>query len=292
MREALFRKVDFTAGQEACSISAADTLRTSSRSPRSTLTSGSPATPSPASRRGSARQKVKRLGPRGPGAVLNRDSAKDEFPGAHDLVFGFEVAHHVPDKRRSSATSAATSTSAAPSCSPTSSRGRGSRSTTRRRPPSSHEGGVERAPLGERHRGHRLRRHQPGDRQLPARPGLRREHRADRPVQGRREHPRRVQVLRPAREAPAAAPDRLRAPHRARSARTCRPPSCSERQPARCSRTDPVRGHRPRAAATRSSGSRPSPPACGQRAPRRCSSWRTAGAWARPSSSVSGVPGA
>jgi len=30
--------------------------------------------------------------------IFNRDSAKDEFPGQYDLVFGFEVAHHIKDK--------------------------------------------------------------------------------------------------------------------------------------------------------------------------------------------------
>ena len=30
--------------------------------------------------------------------ILNKDSAQDQFPGAFDLVFGFEVAHHVRDK--------------------------------------------------------------------------------------------------------------------------------------------------------------------------------------------------
>jgi myxalamid-type polyketide synthase MxaE and MxaD len=30
--------------------------------------------------------------------IFNRDSAKDEFPDQYDLVFGFEVAHHILDK--------------------------------------------------------------------------------------------------------------------------------------------------------------------------------------------------
>lgn len=31
--------------------------------------------------------------------IFNRDSAKDEFPDQYDLVFGFEVAHHILDKK-------------------------------------------------------------------------------------------------------------------------------------------------------------------------------------------------
>jgi len=31
--------------------------------------------------------------------IYNRDSAKDEFPSQYDLVFGFEVAHHILDKK-------------------------------------------------------------------------------------------------------------------------------------------------------------------------------------------------
>ncbi|WP_392476632.1 SDR family NAD(P)-dependent oxidoreductase [Nostoc sp. C110] len=31
--------------------------------------------------------------------IFNRDSAKDEFPEQYDLVFGFEVAHHILDKK-------------------------------------------------------------------------------------------------------------------------------------------------------------------------------------------------
>jgi myxalamid-type polyketide synthase MxaE and MxaD len=31
--------------------------------------------------------------------IFNRDSAKDEFPDNYDLVFGFEVAHHILDKK-------------------------------------------------------------------------------------------------------------------------------------------------------------------------------------------------
>ncbi|MUG91819.1 SDR family NAD(P)-dependent oxidoreductase [Scytonema sp. UIC 10036] len=31
--------------------------------------------------------------------IFNRDSAKDEFPDRYDLVFGFEVAHHILDKK-------------------------------------------------------------------------------------------------------------------------------------------------------------------------------------------------
>ncbi|NEO53118.1 MAG: SDR family NAD(P)-dependent oxidoreductase [Okeania sp. SIO3B5] len=31
--------------------------------------------------------------------IYNRDSAKDEFPNHYDLVFGFEVAHHILDKQ-------------------------------------------------------------------------------------------------------------------------------------------------------------------------------------------------
>ena len=31
--------------------------------------------------------------------IYNRDSAKDEFPNHYDLVFGFEVAHHIWDKQ-------------------------------------------------------------------------------------------------------------------------------------------------------------------------------------------------
>ena len=31
--------------------------------------------------------------------IYNRDSAKDEFPNQYDLVFGFEVAHHILDKK-------------------------------------------------------------------------------------------------------------------------------------------------------------------------------------------------
>ena len=43
-------------------------------------------------------KKAKRLGLEDRVRIYKRDSTKDEFPGTYDLAFGFEVAHHVPDK--------------------------------------------------------------------------------------------------------------------------------------------------------------------------------------------------
>ena len=43
-------------------------------------------------------KKAKRLGVEDRVHVYKRDSTKDEFPDTYDLAFGFEVAHHVPDK--------------------------------------------------------------------------------------------------------------------------------------------------------------------------------------------------
>ena len=43
-------------------------------------------------------KKAKRLGLEDRVRIYNRDSTKDEFPDTYDLAFGFEVAHHVPDK--------------------------------------------------------------------------------------------------------------------------------------------------------------------------------------------------
>jgi acyl transferase domain-containing protein/NAD(P)-dependent dehydrogenase (short-subunit alcohol dehydrogenase family)/SAM-dependent methyltransferase/acyl carrier protein len=44
-------------------------------------------------------KKAKRLGLEDRVRIYQRDSTKDEFPDTYDLAFGFEVAHHVPDKR-------------------------------------------------------------------------------------------------------------------------------------------------------------------------------------------------
>jgi myxalamid-type polyketide synthase MxaE and MxaD len=44
-------------------------------------------------------KKAKRLGLEARIRIYQRDSTKDEFPDTYDLAFGFEVAHHVPDKR-------------------------------------------------------------------------------------------------------------------------------------------------------------------------------------------------
>jgi acyl transferase domain-containing protein/cyclopropane fatty-acyl-phospholipid synthase-like methyltransferase/aryl carrier-like protein len=43
-------------------------------------------------------KKAKRLGLDGRVQIHNCDSTKDEFPHQYDLAFGFEVAHHVPNK--------------------------------------------------------------------------------------------------------------------------------------------------------------------------------------------------
>ena len=98
MREALFRKVDFAACQSVldfgCGYSS-DLVALAQKHPHLRLTGYTIA--GEQARIGAA--KVKRLGLEDRVQVLNRDSARDEFPGAHDLVFGFEVAHHVPDKR-------------------------------------------------------------------------------------------------------------------------------------------------------------------------------------------------
>lgn len=44
-------------------------------------------------------KKARRLGLEDRVRIYNCDSTKDEFPDMYDLAFGFEVAHHVPDKR-------------------------------------------------------------------------------------------------------------------------------------------------------------------------------------------------
>ncbi|MEG5059108.1 type I polyketide synthase [Microcoleus sp. A2-C5] len=46
-----------------------------------------------------ALQKVTKNQLQGRVKIFNRDSAKDEFPDFYDLVFGFEVAHHILDKK-------------------------------------------------------------------------------------------------------------------------------------------------------------------------------------------------
>ncbi len=97
LREALFRKVDLTACRSALDIGcgyASDLVRLAQEHPQLELTGYTLA--SEQARIGLA--KVQALGLEGRVQVLNRDSAKDDFPGRYDLVFGLEVAHHVADK--------------------------------------------------------------------------------------------------------------------------------------------------------------------------------------------------
>ncbi|HEX9188848.1 MAG TPA: methyltransferase, partial [Vicinamibacteria bacterium] len=98
MREALFRRVDFASCRSVldfgCGYSS-DLVALAQKHPHLQLTGYTIA----AEQARIGAEKVKRLGLDDRVTVLNRDSARDEFPGQHDLVFGFEVAHHVPDKR-------------------------------------------------------------------------------------------------------------------------------------------------------------------------------------------------
>jgi myxalamid-type polyketide synthase MxaE and MxaD len=97
MCEALFRRVDFSACRSVldfgCGYSS-DLVALAQKHPHLRLTGYTIA----AEQARIGAEKVKRLGLEDRIQVLNRDSARDEFPGAHELVFGFEVAHHVPDK--------------------------------------------------------------------------------------------------------------------------------------------------------------------------------------------------
>jgi SAM-dependent methyltransferase len=45
------------------------------------------------------RSRIERLGLNPRASIFNRDSSKDSFPGRYDLVFGIEVACHIPDKQ-------------------------------------------------------------------------------------------------------------------------------------------------------------------------------------------------
>ena len=98
MREALFRRVDFASCRSVldfgCGYSS-DLVALAQKHPHLDLTGYTIA----AEQARIGAEKVKHLGLEGRVQVLNRDSARDEFPGLHDLVFGFEVAHHVPDKK-------------------------------------------------------------------------------------------------------------------------------------------------------------------------------------------------
>lgn len=98
MREALFRRVDLSACRSVldfgCGYSS-DLVALAQKHPHLRLTGYTIA----AEQARIGAEKVKRLGLAERIQVLNRDSARDEFPGTHDLVFGFEVAHHVPDKK-------------------------------------------------------------------------------------------------------------------------------------------------------------------------------------------------
>ncbi len=98
MRAALFRHVDFEACKSildfGCGYSS-DITTLALRHPHLKATGYTIA----AEQAKIGARKIQKNGIEDRVQVFNRDSARDEFPGNHDLVFGFEVAHHVPDKK-------------------------------------------------------------------------------------------------------------------------------------------------------------------------------------------------
>ncbi len=98
MREALFRLVDFERCRSVLDFGcgyASDIVALAQRHPHLACTGYTIA----GEQARIGLRKVESLGLQDRVQIFNRDSARDEFPGQHDLVFGFEVAHHVPNKR-------------------------------------------------------------------------------------------------------------------------------------------------------------------------------------------------
>lgn len=97
MRQALFRHVDFSSCQRAldfgCGFST-DILHLAKQHANLTL-DGYTISPEQAE---VGRQRIEAQGLKSRVSVHCRDSAKDPFPGQYDVVFGFEVAHHIKDK--------------------------------------------------------------------------------------------------------------------------------------------------------------------------------------------------
>jgi myxalamid-type polyketide synthase MxaE and MxaD len=98
LREALFRKVDFAEVKRVLDFGcgyASDLCTLALKHPH---IEGTGYTLSPEQKE-VGDKKAKRLGLADRVRVYNCDSTKDEFPGQFELAFGFEVAHHVPNKR-------------------------------------------------------------------------------------------------------------------------------------------------------------------------------------------------
>ncbi len=97
LRDALFRKVDFQRVGKVLDFGCgygSDLCTLALRHPHVEAT-GYTLSPEQAK---VGRKKVERLGLAERVRIYTRDSSRDEFPETYDLAFGFEVAHHVPDK--------------------------------------------------------------------------------------------------------------------------------------------------------------------------------------------------
>jgi myxalamid-type polyketide synthase MxaE and MxaD len=97
LREALFRKVDFSAVRKVLDFGcgyASDLCMVAQRNPH---VQGTGYTLSVEQMK-VGQKKAARLGLADRVQIFNRDSSKDEFPEVYELAFGFEVAHHVPNK--------------------------------------------------------------------------------------------------------------------------------------------------------------------------------------------------
>ena len=99
LRDLLFADADFPAAARVldfgCGL-AADLVRLAERYPHLRL-EGCTLSPGQAAE---GRQKLRARGLEDRVNILNQDSATTAFPGKYDVIFGFEVAHHVPDKTR------------------------------------------------------------------------------------------------------------------------------------------------------------------------------------------------
>ena len=98
MRHALFRKVDFSRCRAALDFGCgygSDVIALARQQEHLKLHGYTIAGEQAAI----GRKKVSESQLDGRVTIFHRDSARDEFPGRYDLVFGFEVAHHIRDKR-------------------------------------------------------------------------------------------------------------------------------------------------------------------------------------------------
>ncbi|MFB2977494.1 type I polyketide synthase [Microseira sp. BLCC-F43] len=98
LRRLLFERVDFSACQKVLDFGcgyASDLIQLAQKYEHLRLNGYTIS--SEQAKLGSAKVDEKQL--QGRVKIFNRDSAKDEFPDHYDLVFGFEVAHHILDKK-------------------------------------------------------------------------------------------------------------------------------------------------------------------------------------------------